>query len=312
MTKTFDPNPRSANSKIAFTGTNSSGKTTMAMEVCSRLKRDHHVLAELVSSQDRKITWKDDHFPVDPRAHFGMITNMIHAEVQAELKGDAHVVITDRSVLDLYAIALTDHPDSQMIKDLGVAVNAWAKTYTKIIYLSPLPYQEDGKRPPDEFRMKTHATLLKLIASGDYPNVEDTLERSGVFRHVLETLHIASKPDVFHETAKWQLLADMFDVSLIVKARNSSTSDQDVWFMLPKGITRQVTLAESTRIFEGAKLIFGDQIKIDLMFCPAIESSAISCVHRMFHPKPSVPVHFFGTRANLGLDKTCLEDKSLS
>ncbi len=269
--KQMDPNPKSAHKKIAFTGTNSSGKTTMAMEVCSRLKRDHHVLAELVSSQDRKITWKDDHFPVDPRAHYGMITNLIHAEVQAELKGDADVVITDRSVLDLYAIALTDHPDSQMIKALGVAVDAWAKTYTRIFYLSPLAYQEDGKRPPDEFRMKTHATLMELIGTGNYPNVI-TIDRPEIFKTILGLLRISVKNDVFAEYEKWQLIADTFKVTLIVKERKTTTSDQDVWYSYENNNrgTLSAYISEASNIKDFAKLLFGDQVKIDLMFAPPV------------------------------------------
>ena len=83
----MNPNPQSSKVKIAYTGTNCSGKTTAALDTTVRLKLAG-VLAEVVSSQDRKISWKDDHFPVDYRAHYGMMTNLIHAEVQI---GRAHV-----------------------------------------------------------------------------------------------------------------------------------------------------------------------------------------------------------------------------
>ena len=94
----MNPNPQSSKVKIAYTGTNCSGKTTAALDTTVRLKLAG-VLAEVVSSQDRKISWKDDHFPVDYRAHYGMMTNLIHAEVQAELKGDAQVVVDRKSTL---------------------------------------------------------------------------------------------------------------------------------------------------------------------------------------------------------------------
>ena len=113
----MNPNPKLAKFKYAFTGTNCSGKTTMALAIAARLKR-HAQLAEIVCSQDRKISWKDDYFPFTPIAHYGMITNLIHAEVAASLKGDADVIITDRSVLDLYAIACTDHGKHSMIASL--------------------------------------------------------------------------------------------------------------------------------------------------------------------------------------------------
>ena len=285
----MDPNPKSAKQKIAFTGTNSSGKTTMAMEVCARLKRDHHVLAELVSSQDRKITWKDDHFPVDPRAHYGMITNLIHAEVQAELKGDANVVITDRSVLDLYAIALTDHPDSTMIKALWQMVLAWSKTYTRIYFLKPLSYQEDGKRPSDEFRMKTFDTLERLLDFHKLPNVI-RLERHEIFSDIREVLAVPKANDILYETQKWQFVADTFGVKLVVKHRTTSTSDVDVWFdpsplireddFDPEGIEYAVKTVNNF-----LKQLFGTQVVIDLMLSPPVEESMIPFEHTTYTPK---------------------------
>lgn len=222
---------KSSKVKIAFTGTNSSGKTTWAMLTTGRLKAEYDVLAELVSSQDRKITWSDGHFPVDDRAHFGMICNLINAEVQAELKGDAEVVITDRSVLDLYAIALTDHPYSPRIQALGETVKAWVSTYTKIYYLPPLRYQEDGKRPPDEFRMKTHATLLSLMDKWEtkFECLVRDCPREDTFKDVLKTLGISVKNLPFEEQAKFQKIADTLECDLLVKNSKSVMSDTDIW-----------------------------------------------------------------------------------
>lgn len=226
-------NPKSSKHKIAFTGTNCSGKTTTALGVTERLKSKYHYLAEVVSSQDRKITWKDEHFPVNPKAHYGMITNLIHAEVQAELKGDADVIITDRSVVDLYAIALTDHPNDSLIKDLGVVVKAWASTYSSIIYLPPLPYQEDGKRPADEFRMRTHATLRNIM--GDYSNIIE-IPRPSVMDNVKSILGIKEEPSCLGYTLKWESVArkvglDCPGAVIAVKEGTSSLSDTDVFVM---------------------------------------------------------------------------------
>lgn len=271
----MDPNPKSAKYKIAFTGTNCSGKTTMALEVTSRLKSEYHYLAEVVSSQDRKITWKDDHFPVDPRAHYGMITNMIHAEVQAELKGDAMAVITDRSVLDLYAIALTDHPDSQMIRDLGVAVTAWTRTYAKILYLPPLPYQEDGKRPADDFRMRTHAKLLDLIHTGDYPNIEMVTDRSTVMSRVRDTLGIKSKnPAILAETAKWQNLTNNLMCTVVVKNSTWASSDRDAWVLVDTPAYQ--TLVTGRQM---VSVIFGEETPIHLMTLPTQALQELLSVH---------------------------------
>lgn len=274
----MNPNPKSAKKKIAFTGTNCSGKTTMALEVTARLKAQDHYLAEVVSSQDRKVTWKDDHFPVDPRAHYGMITNLIHAEVQAELKGDADVVITDRSALDLYAIALTDHPESDLIHALGVAVEAWVKTYTKIFYLPPLPYQEDGKRPADDFRMKTHAKLIELIDSSRFPNVEKIEDRTTVMSKVRSALNITPKPCLAPDV-KWQFVANSFKAPLAVKSPEWPTSDWDVWVLDGHANADQVKALVTN--------VFGP-IPVHVMPLPLEAQSALESQHqvRVYYPVP--------------------------
>lgn len=259
----MDPNPRSAKLKVAFTGTNSSGKTTMALDVTARLKGEHHVLAEVVSSQDRKITWKDDHFPVNPVAHYGMICNLIHAEVQATLKGDATIVVTDRSALDLYAIALYDHPDSDLIKNLGVMVKSWLTTYTRIYYLPPLAYQEDGKRPSDTFRMATHAKLMELIEKWDLPNLY-MLQRPQAYQDIKELCGVlVNKPDLaLHR--KLQLVANASNTKVVLKTPKSPvSSDIDVWLLSDDTSRAEWKLGVARRV---ANAYFGRTL--DLMISP--------------------------------------------
>lgn len=257
----MDPNPKSSKFKFAFTGTNSSGKTSMALDTTARLKFQH-VLAEVVSSQDRKITWKDDHFPVDPRAHYGMICNLINAEVQAELKGDAHVVITDRSVLDLYAIFVTDHPGHYMTKGLEQMVRAWMTSYTRVYYLPPLKYQEDGKRPSDEFRMKTHATLRMLMEKHAFTNVVE-IPREYCFKDICKKMGVYTEKPIFAEREKWTAFAKMLGCTVLVKAPKSEiSSDIDVWVCtdMPFVNVQQCQLL--------AESYFGNQVKIDFMVVP--------------------------------------------
>jgi len=277
--------PKSSEYKIAFTGTNCSGKTTTALEVTGRLKSEHHHLAEVVSSQDRKITWADVHFPVNPVAHYGMITNLIHAEVQAMLKGDATTVITDRSALDLYAIALTDHPDSEMVKALGVMVKSWMTTYTKVFYLPPLPYQEDGKRPADDFRMRTHATLMNLIQSGDYPNIERIEDRTQIFKKVRGVLGLQSpNPVILAESAKWQFLADSLSVPVAVKSGRHG-SDIDAWCLLSH--TDDVTSFHSRNLALFVDTVFGRGAPVDLMTFPLKALAELSKQHAVTVYQPS-------------------------
>lgn len=267
MNMPMDPNPKSSKFKFAFTGTNCSGKTTMALDITSRLKMQG-VLAEVVSSQDRKITWKDDHFPVDPRAHYGMITNLIHAEVQAELKGDAEVVITDRSVLDLYAIARYDHPESYMIDGLISTVESWLKTYTKVYYLAPLPYQADGKRPEDSFRMATHAKLRELMNWSVFSGKVVELSRHEVLDDILTIMGRPRQKPIWGETEKWQRVTDFAGLTLMVKRPTSPvSSDYDVWVRVPSTIK---FLGEDLMgdIRKCINAMFGDQIAVHLMQAP--------------------------------------------
>lgn len=257
--------PRSSQYKVAFTGTNSSGKTTMALTTAGRLK-EQHVLAEVVSSQDRKITWKDEHFPVDPRAHFGMISNLVKAEVEAELKGDALIVVTDRSVLDLYAIALTDHPDHPWVKGgLWQYVKAWVESYSRIYYLPPLPYQEDGKRPPDEFRMRTHTTLINLIAAHGFDNVVE-MPRADIYKDITKLIGVHVPHPIYAESHKWQAVADQLKCCVRVKTPRSetATSDIDVWVYADEDPTVLRLNAEAL-IAE----YFGDVATFDIMPMPA-------------------------------------------
>jgi hypothetical protein len=268
----------SAKHKFAFTGTNCSGKTTMALDVTARLKK-MHVLAEVVSSQDRKITWKDVHFPIDYRAHYGMITNLIHAEVQAELKGDATVVITDRSVLDLYAIATYDHPTNPQLAELEHAILAWCSSYTKIYYLEPLTYQEDNKRPSDHFRMATHGQLLHLFDKYNLPNVI-RIPRSDVFKDLKATLGIQGNPP-FAEEAKWQAISNELGLSLLVKEPASEvTSDYDVWILgRPYNYSEDATkLATMFNQYWGSE-------RIDVMLAPTDIGNSIKFAHRIYTPE---------------------------
>lgn len=296
--------PKSAGYKIAFTGTNSSGKTTTALEVTARLKAENHYLAEVVSSQDRKVTWKDDHFPVDPRAHYGMISGLIYAEVAAELKGDANVVITDRSVLDLYAIALTDHPHHPMVTNMLPMIKEWMSTYSKVFYLPPLEYQEDGKRPPNEFRLRTHATLMKLLNTvPEFSCVERITDRSTIMGTVRKHLGIGSPhPAILELPAKMQWLANKINVRLFVKDQAWSNSDLDIWVMninpmqVP-GVTAQFL----DEIRAQLAIILGSHVNVHLMYRPDMPGgfTAIKAIHKgtEYVPEPiTVTTEFLGRK----------------
>ena len=259
----MNPNPQSSKVKIAYTGTNCSGKTTAALDTTVRLKLAG-VLAEVVSSQDRKISWKDDHFPVDYRAHYGMMTNLIHAEVQAELKGDAQVVVTDRSILDLYAIATYDHPTNPQIAAMEQMVLAWASSYTRIYYLEPLPYQADNKRPNDDFRMATHGQLIKLMDKYQLPNVV-RVSRSDVWSEIRKLLALPPNP-VFDAEAKWQRIADEIGMKLLVRdPHHPKPNDADIWVVQGVDQTPEQAVSARVRAEQLYDLYFGSDLPCHVM-----------------------------------------------
>ena len=263
--------PKTALFKVAFTGTNCSGKTTMALEVAARLKNEH-ILAEVVSSQDRKVTWKDEHFPSGFRAHYGMMSTLVTAEVQAELKGDATIVVTDRSLLDLYSIALTDHPKDTAVLAMEPYVRAWLTTYARVYFLEPLPYQDDGKRPPDDFRMRTFATLERLVDTWKLPNLVN-MPRHEVMDDVRHLIG-AKKPNrsVLAEAEKWQAIANATQATLFVKAGSwPSTSDIDVWV-----VCDDASPEKHTAVVRSAALgYFGDHYPCQVMAIPRAGINAL-------------------------------------
>ena len=275
---------KSAKTKIAFTGTNCSGKTTMALEVTARLKYPYNVLAECVTSQDRKVTWEDAHFPDSPKAHYGMMCNLINAEVSAELRGDADIVITDRSVLDLFSIAVTDHPDHELTPGLRELMLGWIKTYTKIYYLPPLKYQEDGKRPQDEFRQKTHSNLQGLIEAYRFENVIVGMTRDEITKDIRGILGLQEIKPVFAETEKWQAVCDAVGYPLLVKnIKSPITSDVDVWFFVPP---TEVLLFKQELAVYVTEMYFGTQLDIHCMAAPDTALAKVSSLgeHKMFQP----------------------------
>lgn len=263
--------PKRATRKFAFTGTNSSGKTTMALEVTARLKYPYGVLAECVASQDRKTSWDSRHFPATIEAHFGMIARHVYAETEAALRGDCDVVVCDRSVIDLLSIARVDHPNDTRLEGLTAYVKAWASTYDAVYYLPPCEYVADGKRPPDEFRLKTHASLLEILPQ--FSNVQ-TLSRDDTFKSIRQYLGLNTIKSVFAEYAKFEAVSRMCEVSLIVKnVASPVTSDVDVWAMIPPHFTVERANLTVENVSASLRLYFGDHVDFHVMACPDVDDA---------------------------------------
>jgi thymidylate kinase len=126
--------------KIALIGTHGVGKTTLAFEICSLLKKaDYNV--ELVTEVARRSP-----FPVNEGTTLEGQLWILHAQIAAELDAArAPHVICDRSVLDNYCYLINKFGRQQRIE---AWLEWWMQTYTLLVGVPPLA---DGI-PPDGFR----------------------------------------------------------------------------------------------------------------------------------------------------------------
>jgi hypothetical protein len=241
--------------KIAFTATNCSGKTQTTFDVASRLKKRGY-LVEVINSLDRKSLWPDAQFPLTIQAHFGTISRLIAAEVEVGLRGDCDLVLSDRSVLDLFSIAMVDHPNDPLMPALKSLVLGWLTTYSKIYYLQPFKYQHDGKRPANDFRMKTHDSLLNIIKTESLSNVV-VIPRENIYKDIQQVLGIEVQVPAFAQVEKWQHLATEHKTNVIVKESVFANSDIDVWLEFG-GIRYDLV----DRFKKHAEFLFGQSVHV--------------------------------------------------
>jgi len=127
--------------KIALIGTHGVGKTTLAYEICSLLKKaDHNV--ELVTEVARRSP-----FPVNEATTLDGQLWILHAQIAAELDAAARAphVICDRSVLDNYCYLVNKFGRQAQLESW---LEWWMGTYTLLVAVPPMA---DGI-PPDGFR----------------------------------------------------------------------------------------------------------------------------------------------------------------
>jgi hypothetical protein len=134
--------------KLALIGTHGVGKTTLAYEVCSLLKKAHHNV-ELVTEV------------------------ALHAQIAAELEASlrAPIVITDRAVLDNYCY-LVNKFGRQL--DLEAWLGWWMASYSLLVGVPPVEeaIPRDGFRSEDRaFQLRIHELLIELLASPPFNNL---------------------------------------------------------------------------------------------------------------------------------------------
>jgi GTPase SAR1 family protein len=132
--------------KLALIGTHGVGKTTLAYEICSLLKKANHNV-ELVTEVARQSL-----FPVNAATTLEGQLWILHAQIAAELEAARRAphVICDRSVLDNYCY-LVNKFDRQ--PQLESWLGWWMDSYTLLAGVPPIA----GSIVPDGFRSEDRA-----------------------------------------------------------------------------------------------------------------------------------------------------------
>lgn len=159
--------------KLALIGTHGVGKTTLAYEVCSLLKKaDHHV--ELVTEVARQAP-----FAVNEGAMLEGQLWILHAQIAQELEAEsrsAHVVC-DRALLDNYCYLVSKFGRQPQLEQW---LNWWMNSYSLLVHVPPMA---DGI-PPDgfrsinlEFQERIHDMIEQMLSDSPFHRLQDRVLR---------------------------------------------------------------------------------------------------------------------------------------
>ena len=156
--------------KLALIGTHGVGKTTIAYEVCSLVKRAGQNV-ELVSEVARRSP-----FPVNAGTTLEGQLWILHMQIAAELepgRNGAHVVC-DRAVLDNYCYLVNKFGRQP---ELETWLFWWMKTYDVLVGISPLPeIRRDGFRSEDRaFQNRIHELLKELLEESPFAALRERM-----------------------------------------------------------------------------------------------------------------------------------------
>ena len=152
--------------KLALIGTHGVGKTTLAFEICSLLKKaDYNV--ELVTEVARRSP-----FPVNEATTLEGQLWILHQQIAAELDAAraAHV-ICDRSVLDNYCYLINKFGRQQRIESW---LEWWMQSYTLLVGVPPLAdgIPPDGFRSENlEFQQKIHERIEEMLETPPFSSL---------------------------------------------------------------------------------------------------------------------------------------------
>jgi AAA domain-containing protein len=150
--------------KLALIGTHGVGKTTLAYELCSLVKKSRHNV-ELVTEVARQSP-----FPVNAATTIEGQLWILHAQIAAELDAARRAphVITDRSVLDNYCYLVNKFGRQAQLEPW---LAWWMDTYDVLVGVPPVAAEiaADGFRSEDRFfQQRIHELLVALLSSGPF------------------------------------------------------------------------------------------------------------------------------------------------
>lgn len=155
--------------KLALIGTHGVGKTTLAYEICSLLKKaDHNV--ELVTEVARRSP-----FPVNEATTLEGQLWILHAQIAAELDAAARTphVICDRAVLDNYCYLVNKFGRQSQLEQW---LAWWMNSYSLLVAVPPLAegIPPDGFRSENlEFQQRIHDLLRDLLDQAPFYALRD-------------------------------------------------------------------------------------------------------------------------------------------
>lgn len=155
--------------KLALIGTHGVGKTTLAFEICSLLKKaDHNV--DLVTEVARRSP-----FPVNEGTTLEGQLWILHAQIAAELEATARAphVICDRSVLDNYAYLANKFGRQTQLESW---ISWWMDSYSLLVAVPPLAdgIPPDGFRSENlEFQQRIHGLIGELLQEAPFQKLSD-------------------------------------------------------------------------------------------------------------------------------------------
>ena len=155
--------------KLALIGTHGVGKTTLAYEVCTLLKKaDQNV--ELVTEVARRSP-----FPVNEATTLEGQLWILHAQVAAELEAASRApnVICDRAVLDNYCYLVNKFGRQAYLEQW---LEWWMDSYTLLVAVPPFAdgITADGFRSENvQFQRRIHELLNGLLAAPPFARLSD-------------------------------------------------------------------------------------------------------------------------------------------